>query len=220
MVQVLLIDDDISVQDLVKVKLGAIFNIVVASSLMDAKQFIMSNTPDIIILDETLPDGLGSDFLEKLNSKYNIPVIMLTADKNIVSKRKAFLHGAVDYITKPFDPEELQLRIDARLVNIIDGVICDLSFDLKIQKVELISENSSKNSAIDLTPAEFKILYLLVDNKNRIYNRGDIISEVWGEDHFIDERTIDQHISKIRKKITLSKVEIHSKHGKGYFAKW
>ena len=146
---------------------------------------------------------------------------MLTSKKELKDKLTAFNSGADDYVIKPFEPLELLARAQARLRDnaseIAEGSEItrgDLDLDLTTQGV-VLNKNNEKIK-LDLTPIEFKILYFLSKVPGDVYNRRDILKNVWGENNHVIERTVDQHISKLRKKLDNSAYTIKSLHKQGY----
>jgi DNA-binding response OmpR family regulator len=176
---------------------------------------------DFVLLDVSLPDGSGLEFLAELrdNAAFtDVPVFILSVDDAILSKVAAFGIGVDDYICKPFNSLELKSRIEARLKKaeqfhskrrLIGNLILDQS---RMQA----SFQEGLQQKIDMTPIEFKILFLLSRRPEVIYTRQQIIDEVWGHLTHITDRTVDAHISHVRKKIETSKVSIETVLGVGY----
>jgi len=161
------------------------------------------NNYDLIILDIMLPKMDGFEVCKKIRREgINTPILMLTAKSQEIDKVLGLEFGADDYVTKPFSPRELLARIRAllrraKLSN--EGndkfAIGDVEVDFK--KYEL----KKKGKLIYLTALEFNLLHFLIDNKNLVVERDKILDEVWGDDVFVQPRTVDKHISELRKKI-------------------
>lgn len=179
---------------------------------------------ELLLLDLSLPDGNGIKFLSefKLTDTLNsLPVFIISADNDVLSKITAFSIGADDYICKPFHPLELRARVEAKLrqskkieeqkdfLNIAD-------LNLDVSKMLVI--NSKDKKRIDLTPLEFKILLILCKRPETIFSRNQLIDEVWGTGVYITDRTVDAHISHLRKKLSDSKLKITTVTGEGYKA--
>lgn len=220
----LIIDDDSDIQILLKRSFDQRYNVIIAGDLASAKRRVNESRPDLIVLDEGLPDGSGMDFCHYLKhelSMKDLPVIMLTSRKELKDKLSAFHSGADDYVVKPFEPLELEARIMARIRNGQDTPsedefkVDDLYFNLSTQK--LYVESATGKTEVDLTPLEFKILYFLAKDVGSIHPRDELLHSVWGEKVNVVSRTVDQHISKVRKKISSSSFTVKSAHGKGYF---
>lgn len=221
---ILIVDDDQDIHDIIKHTMAGSFELKFAFNLSEAIAVLNDSTVDLIILDEVLPDGNGTDLCFKIKNELNItglPIIMLTSKKELKDKLTAFNSGADDYVIKPFEPLELLARAQARLRDnaseIAEGSEItrgDLDLDLTTQGV-VLNKNNEKIK-LDLTPIEFKILYFLSKVPGDVYNRRDILKNVWGENNHVIERTVDQHISKLRKKLDNSAYTIKSLHKQGY----
>lgn len=180
---------------------------------------------ELILLDVSLPDGNGIKILPKLKETLLpaiVPVIVLSADNDILTKVAAFGVGADDYISKPADSSELRARIEARLRTVKSIVVGrsqlqhgDLTVDLDKMTVE-IQLIDSKRENLELTPYEFKILRLMLSRPGQVYTREVIIDRVWGTDKFITARTVDAHVSHLRKKLNNSQVQIETVLSTGY----
>ncbi|MFT6069272.1 MAG: DNA-binding response OmpR family regulator [Bacteriovoracaceae bacterium] len=222
MKKILVVDDDQDIFNLVHASLSADYDLTWASDISSARSEFSKEEFDFIILDEMLPDGRGSEFCHYVKQELkrpDLPIVMLTSQKELENKLNAFQSGADDYITKPFEPLELKARIQARLRTSHSGeanimVKGDLRFDLSTQALSL--EISGVATPVDMTPIEFKILYLMAKQEGTVMSREVILTEIWGKSNFVVDRTVDQHISKIRKKIGPSQYTIKSSHGKGY----
>jgi DNA-binding response OmpR family regulator len=183
-------------------------------------RFIDTQIPDLIILDLMLPDMDGLEICKYLRRKdelASIPVIMLTAKSEETDKLLGLELGADDYVTKPFSPKELVARVKAVLgrhaptaetkkIEIGNILVIDL------QKYEVFLEGKK----IDLTSAEFKILYLLASKKGWVYNREQILDYLWGQEKVVLDRTIDVHIKNLREKLGKAGKFIKNIRGVGY----
>jgi DNA-binding response OmpR family regulator len=171
-----------------------------------------------------LPDGDGYQLCSVLQSQQetqDIPVIFLTSKNSTSDKVLGFSVGAEDYIAKPFDPLELRARVDARFrklqkersrqdVTRIGGI----EINKASQKASILRPSGKQE--VDLTPIEFKLLLFLAKEPNRVFNRDDILNGVWGEEIHVFNRSVDTHISKLRKKLGEYSKCIQSVHGSGY----
>jgi DNA-binding response OmpR family regulator len=222
MKKILVVDDDQDIFNLVNSSLSSEYDLTWAPDIAKAREEFSKDEFDFIILDEMLPDGRGSEFCHYVKQELkrpDLPIVMLTSQKELENKLNAFESGADDYITKPFEPLELKARIQARLRTSHSGeanimVKGDLRFDLSTQALSL--EMSGVATLVEMTPIEFKILYLMAKKEGTVMSREVILTEIWGKSNFVVDRTVDQHISKIRKKIGPSQYTIKSSHGKGY----
>ena len=175
--------------------------------------------PDIIILDLNLPDLQGESLCAEIKKDFpDLPIIILTGKTNISDKLNAFQVGADDYVTKPFDSEELLARIKARLKNNSTGNILKIG-DLTMNKESL--EVMRGNKRIFLTPQEYKLLEVLIANKNKVLSRETLLNKIWPNSFEIESRVVDVYISYLRKKIDkgFKKKLIYSSRGFGYSLK-
>lgn len=218
---ILLIDDDSEIHRLLEAVLTPNYALFHVDSLKQARDFLARNLPDLILLDDELPDGRGIELfasLQKREGEKESPILMLTKRGAVENKVAAFELGAEDYITKPFEPLEVLARVQLRLRHkkgpSLPQRFDDLELDVPMSKAYLLA--GEKRNEIEMTPIEFKILYLLASRKGEVLTRSDILKEVWGTSQHVIERTVDQHVSKIRKKIQDSSFTVRSAHGRGY----
>lgn len=197
-----------------------------ASTLNDAFKYVQNGREsfDLILLDVSLPDGNGIKALAQLKEAFstkNIPIIILSADSDIISKVAAFGVGADDYITKPPHSAELKARIEARLrtsqAQVKDSQLIKLgNLVIDSDKMNVQIQSQEKTETVDLTPSEFKLLKILSARPGQVYSRDYLIDHVWGISKHITERTVDAHISHLRKKITSSNAKVETVLGAGY----
>lgn len=198
--RILIIEDEVSISDLIKIELeekGYICNVAndgeIACNLIENKNY------DLILLDIMLPKISGYELLEYIRQTKNVPVIFITAKNQTVDKIKGLNLGADDYITKPFELGELVARIEA--------VLRRYNKANEIYKIDNIEVNISTHSVMKdgqnvlLTPKEFDLLILLLQNKNYALYRETIFEKVWGEELEFETRTLDLHIQRLRKKL-------------------
>lgn len=197
-----------------------------SSTLSDAFKLVQNGREsfDLILLDISLPDGNGIKSLAQLKEAFStkdIPIIILSSDGDIINKVAAFGVGADDYMTKPVHPAELKARIDARLRNASSQKkdsqikIGNLTVDSDKMRVEIHLQNHV-TITVDLTPSEFKLLKILASRPGQVYTRDYLIDHVWGISKHITERTVDAHISHLRKKIIKASAQIETVLGAGY----
>jgi two-component system phosphate regulon response regulator PhoB len=168
-----------------------------------------------------LPGMSGIDFAKKLRSNAltkTIPIIMLTARSDELDKVKGLEVGADDYITKPFSPKELNARIKAVLRRKAPELTEDI---LKINGLELnpVSHRvTGNNKPLEMGPTEFRLLHFFMSNPERVYSRSQLLDKVWGSQIFIEDRTVDVHIRRLRNILTQSQHEnlIQTVRGSGY----
>lgn len=177
---------------------------------------------ELLLLDLSLPDGNGIKFLSEYKlteSAHSMPVFIITSDNDVLSKITAFSIGADDYICKPFHPLELRARVEAKLrqsKKIEEQKDMFSVGDLTLDVSKMLVMNQKDKKRIDLTPLEFKILLILCKRPETIFSRNQLIDEVWGTGVYITDRTVDAHISHLRKKLADSNVRIATVTGEGY----
>lgn len=186
-----------------------------AEGLAETERF----SPHLVLLDWMLPDLSGVDILKLLTERYDMPVIMLTARGNIDDKVYGLSCGADDYITKPFELREVNIRIQAVLrrfkkaenIQEIKGVI-------RIRDAVIHEEERTvlqHGEPVELTPKEFDLLLWLVKHPRYVFTRTRLLDEIWGYDFAGDTRTVDMHIQRLRKKLRMGE-EIVTVFGVGY----
>ena len=175
-----------------------------AADVEQARTQIQSEKPDIILLDWMLPGISGIDYARRLRSDpatHNIPFIMLTAKGEETDKIRALDTGADDYITKPFSTKELLARIRAVLRRCVSDTdsgdqgsvdVGGLVLDTKSYRV------TARGEPIDISPTEFKLLYFFCTHPERVYTRTQLLDHVWGQNVYVEERTVDVHIRRLR----------------------
>lgn len=214
----LIIEDDKNIQKFLYLNLTeAGFKVLQAFNGKEGLEKAVSQKPDLIILDINLPGLNGMDVCRELkgreSTKY-IPIIMLTVRKDEIDRVAGFEVGADDYVTKPFSPRELVLRVKAVLrrkdqptvKHKVGNIILDESrFEVKIG-----------NRPVALTSTEFKLLKYFILNKGRLISRQTLLNNVWDYPSEIETRTVDAHIKSLRKKLDSKKVRIATIIGMGY----
>ena len=201
------------------------FEPISAYNLLEADDWIQSNSPDLILLDLMLPDGSGLDFCKRIKSKdkfNNIPIIILTAKDDEVDKVVGFELGADDYVTKPFSVRELILRIKAilkRKTISSHSENVDSNEGKEFGKLKIDADSHEvfiDNNEIILTALEFKLLKHLVDRRGRVQTRDQLLSDVWGYSAQITTRTVDTHVKRLREKLGIMGKHVETIRGVGY----
>ena len=172
----------------------------------DAIRSIKDQNPDLILLDWMLPDISGIEVcrnLKRINLLKNIPIIMLTAKGEEEDKLKGFKTGADDYVTKPFSQKELIARVNALLKRVKPNAVEDVVIfeDLKVDRAQKRVFRGEKE--VELGPTEFKLIDFLIKNPKRVYSREQILNNVWGDNVYVESRTIDVHIRRVREAINI-----------------
>jgi len=221
---ILIVDDEDAIRDMLAMALEiAGFRCIQADNIFDAHTLIVDEKPSLLVLDWMLPEGSGVELLRRLRRNSiteQLPVIMLTAktaEANIIQGLEV---GADDYVTKPVAPKELIARIkallrrsggDSQKDQLLFG---DLVLDKRSHRVFVAG------SSIDVGPTEFKLLLFFMTNPNRAYTRGQILDHVWGSNVYVEERTVDVHIRRLRKALQCPRCDlstlIETVRGMGY----
>ncbi|MSQ80296.1 MAG: phosphate regulon transcriptional regulatory protein PhoB [Candidatus Methylopumilus sp.] len=219
---ILVVEDESPILELLALNISqAGYNPLRAISAEHAEKLIHEALPDLILLDWMLPGMSGIDFAKKLRSNTltkKIPIIMLTARSDELDKIKGLEVGADDYITKPFSPRELNARIKAVLRRKAPELTEDL---IKINGLELnpVSHRvTGHEKKLEMGPTEFRLLHFFMSNPERVYSRSQLLDKVWGSQIFIEDRTVDVHIRRLRNILANSQHEdlIQTVRGSGY----
>jgi two-component system, OmpR family, phosphate regulon response regulator PhoB len=220
--KILIVEDESAIQELLAFNvMQAGFHALRAEDADSAWQQIRSNLPDLILLDWMLPNTSGVILAKQLRadaSTKDIPIIMLTARGDERDKILGLESGADDYITKPFSPRELMARIRAVLRRHIPTMPDET---VTAGGLELSSSShrvTAKGKAIELGPTEFRLLHFFMTHAERVYSRTQLLDQVWGTQVFVEERTVDVHIRRLRAALEHVEMEnlIHTVRGSGY----
>jgi two-component system phosphate regulon response regulator PhoB len=218
---VLVVDDEPDVVDLLRYNLGkAGFEVLVAVSGDRGLDMARQMRPDIIVLDLMLPGMSGHEVCRALKGDANtegIPVLMLTAKGELHERVKGLELGADDYVTKPFSPRELVLRVQALLKR---HRIMPRSGTLRVEGISLDKtkfEARLDGLRLDLTTTEFKLLSVLLERRGRTLSRETLLADVWGyQNTSLDTRTVDTHMRRLREKLGGYSGRLETIRGEGY----
>jgi two-component system phosphate regulon response regulator PhoB len=219
--RILVVDDEPDLLELVRVNLAqAGFEVETASKGREALECVRCSAPDLIVLDLMLPDIQGTDVCRELRTDPDfarLPIIMLTARADEVDRVVGFELGADDYVTKPFSPRELTLRVRAVLRRRSQKI--DEEESIEHRSLRLDSERHRcfvENVEVDLTAKEFDLLKRLMRRPGRVLTRDQLLEEVWGHDVTVTSRTIDTHVKRLREKLGNAGAMIETVRGIGY----
>jgi two-component system phosphate regulon response regulator PhoB len=219
---ILVVEDEPAIQELIAVNLEhAGHRVQRAHSAAEADALIREVRPDLILLDWMLPDVAGTVLARKLRAdarSKDIPIIMLTARAQEVDKVEGLDAGADDYITKPFSPKELLARIKAVLRRRAPQLTDDLIDVDGLQLDPAAHRVMSSEQELRLGPTEFKLLHFFMTHPERVYSRMQLLDQVWGDHVFVEERTVDVHIRRLRQALEPSGHDrlIETVRGAGY----
>ncbi|ANZ32641.1 response regulator transcription factor [Staphylococcus carnosus] len=216
----LIVDDDYQILHYVSSYLEKEgFKTVTYSNAEDALKYLDKQHVDIAIIDIMMNGMDGFELCQEIKDNYTLPVIMLTARDALSDKEEAYLTGTDDYVTKPFEVQELIFRIKAVLRRYQINAENELEIgNLKLNQSYL--EISTANKTMTLPNKEFHLLFLLVSHPKQIFSREECIERVWGFDYDGDDRTVDVHIRRLRNRLNKigSNISIETVRGLGYKA--
>jgi DNA-binding response OmpR family regulator len=216
-INILLVEDDPRLREIVSKYLGnEDFIIKEAASGKEAFELLEYEEFHLILLDVMLPDTDGWSILRKIRTDKTIPVIMLTARSEEQDKLFGFELGADDYITKPFSMRLLLARVKAVLKR---NQVLSVNNEVTINGITLNKDYRQvfiDGEKLDLSPIEYSLLLYFIDNLNLALSRNQILDAVWGYDYFGDERTVDTHVKRLRKKLMSKSHCIETVRGHGY----
>ena len=215
---ILIVEDDPGIQDMLNYSLSPEgYTLFSAFTVKEGWEIIDNKAIDLVLLDWMLPDNSGIDLLHRIRKYHSmLPVIMVTAKAEEEDRILGLDVGADDYITKPFSVRELKSRIQAVLRRSMPDEqplkIGELFLDPVSQRVKV------SDQALDLSPTEFRLLHYFMGHTDRVFSRTQLLDQVWGTDVYVEERTVDVHIRRLRKQLEpfgLSAL-LQTVHGSGY----
>lgn len=218
--KILIVEDDPKINKMVQTLLiknkyttAAAFSGTEALLLLEKESF------DLVLLDLMLPGLSGEEILAKINKQFQIPIICVSAKDDLDTKLGMIRDGADDYITKPFNNEELIVRIGAVLRRMNKETSIDKTSIFTFKDLVLDGENhivTINNKPIELTVKEYKILELLISNPKKVFTKQNIFESVWSEEYILDERVVTVHVSNLRNKLKHGDAYIKTVWGIGY----
>jgi two-component system phosphate regulon response regulator PhoB len=215
---ILIVEDDQGIQDMLKYTLEPEgYKLYQAYTVKEAWHLIETKSLDLILLDWMLPDNSGIDLLHRIRKYYSaLPVIMVTAKSEEEDRVLGLDVGADDYITKPFAVRELKSRMQAVLRRTMPTEqpiqIAGLFLDPISQRVK-VGEDT-----LDLTPTEFRLLHYFMGHPDRVFSRTQLLDQAWGSQVYVEERTVDVHIRRLRKNLEAFGLDklVQTVQGRGY----
>ena len=217
---ILIVDDESAIRDMLRIALEmADYRCLEAADTREAHSIIIDEKPNLVLLDWMLPGNSGIDFARRLKKDEltaSIPIIMLTAKSEEDNKIQGLEVGADDYITKPFSPRELVARLKAVLRRTkgveslgpieIEGLLMDPASHVV----------TIHGSPTQMGPTEYRLLEFFLTHQDRVYSRGQLLDQVWGGNVYVEERTVDVHIRRLRKALKGHERFIQTVRGAGY----
>lgn len=221
--KILIVDDEIGIVNALSyafTKEGYLVD--VARDGEEALSKLISFAPNVMILDIMMPKMNGYEVCKRVSDRKNLGILLLSAKNDIVDKVLGFEFGADDYITKPFDIREVSVRVKSILRRLKKGSDEQQSNAIRIRDLEMIGEQRKVNlhgKYMELTPKEFDLLYLLLSNIGKVFERDQLLDLVWGMEYIGGNRTVDIHVQRLRSKLGEPYQElIQTVYGIGYKA--
>lgn len=201
--QVLIVDDERAIREMVCLALTSEgYQCLEASDAHKAEVMLREQQPDMILLDWMMPGVSGVEFarsLRRMDDTRHIPIIMLTAKVEEEDMIRGLESGADDYLTKPFSTRELIARIKA-LLRRTEGHAENTTLQAGSLQLDMAAHRvACQGNVVDLGPTEFKLLKFFMENPERVYSREQVLNNVWGDNVYVEERTVDVHIRRLRK---------------------
>ena len=219
---VLVVEDEPQIQELLAVNLEhSGHKVLRAASAEEADAAIRKALPDVLVLDWMLPGESGVAFARRLRTNErtrDLPILMLTARAMEQDKISGLEAGADDYLTKPFSPKELAARIKAVLRRRAPQLSGDAVEAEGLRLDPATRRVSANGQRVELAPSEFRLLHFFMTHPERVYTRAQLLDHVWGDHVFIEERTVDVHIRRLRKALAATGHDrlIDTVRGSGY----
>jgi len=220
--KILIVEDEPAIREMIAFALSrAGYEVGEANDVSEAQLAIADQIPDLIILDWMLPVTSGIDYARRLRREeptQRIPIIMLTARGDESDKLRGLDVGADDYITKPFSTRELVARIRAVLRRYAPQTETD-SIEVEGLRINSASHRVTANGEVlEMGPTEYRLLYFFMTNAERVFSRSQVLDRVWGGNVYVEERTVDVHIRRLRKVLAQQGFDryIQTVRGAGY----
>ena len=220
MITVLLVEDEAAVRDMLRFALaGKGYQLLEAATARQGYAQLAEQLPDLVLLDWMLPDSSGIEFARRMRREpawQQVPIIMLTARSEEDDKVRGLEAGADDYVTKPFSVRELQARMQALLRRLSAAAEQQT---LTFAGVTLDNEQhrvSAAGKSLQLGPTEYRLLQFFLMNPERVHSRTQLLDNVWGQNVYVDERTVDVHIRRLRKALATVALDQHIQTVRGF----
>ena len=219
---ILVVEDEPAIQELIAFNLTQAGHHVLRASTAEAALTLVKNAlPDLVLLDWMLPGASGVDIAKRLRNDErtkHIPIIMLTARSDEQDKVTGLESGADDYITKPFSPKELTARLKAVIRRAVPTSTEEV-IEVQGLRLDPVSHRVTANEqGLEMGPTEFRLLHFFMTHPERVYSREQLLNNVWGTNVYVEDRTVDVHIRRLRKAIaeTGHDALIQTVRGSGY----
>ena len=221
-VRVLVVEDEAPIREMLSFMLEQKgYEPIEAANFSEAVALVQEPYPELILLDWMIPGGSGIQFIKLMNQEEltrNIPIVMLTARGEEEDKVRGLEVGADDYITKPFSPKELSARIKAVMRRSAPTTTEEI-IDVQGLRLDPVSHRVTANEQpLDMGPTEFRLLHFFMTHPERVYSREQLLNNVWGTNVYVEDRTVDVHIRRLRKSMAVTGHDalIQTVRGSGY----
>ncbi len=218
MTQVLVVDDEANIVELANLYLSREgYEVLTAGDGAEALKAWKSDRPDLIVLDLMMPEMDGWEVCRRVRAESDVPIIMLTARGDEVDRVAGLEMGADDYVVKPFNPRELVARVRAVLRRAqLRGEAPD-----RIEVGDLVVDGRRREARVgdrllDLTKQEHELLWVLAEHAGMVLTREQLLDRAWGYDYYGGSRTVDVHVSQLRRHLAPARVQIQTVRGVGY----
>jgi len=203
MATILIVDDEPDIREVMRFALEeAGFRTLEAGHADDARRLLTNEGPDLLLLDWMLPGRSGLELAQQLKQSAKtrrLPVIMVSARGEEDDRIRGLDTGSDDYITKPFSPRELVARVQAVLRRAKADVVAD---DIEVAGLHIDNVShrvSAGGQAIEIAPTEYRLLHFFMTHADRAFSRSQLLDQVWGDQVYVEERTVDVHVRRLRK---------------------
>lgn len=220
--KILVVEDEAPIRDMLCFVLEQNgYQATTAEDYESAINALVEPYPDLVLLDWMLPGGSGIQIAKKMKQHEltrNIPIIMITARGEEEDKVRGLEVGADDYVTKPFSPKELMARIKA-VIRRVAPTSLDEVIEVKGLKLDPVSHRvMASDQPLDMGPTEFRLLHFFMTHPERVYSREQLLDHVWGTNVYVEDRTVDVHIRRLRKAISVAGHDrlVQTVRGSGY----
>lgn len=203
MATILVVDDEPDIREVMRFALeNAEFQVIEAGHADEARRLLAHETPDLILLDWMLPGRSGLELAQQLKQSAKtrtIPIIMVSARGEEEDRIKGLDTGADDYIAKPFSPREMVARVNAVLRRARPEQLAE-EIEIAGLRIDNVGHRVSvEGRQVDIAPTEYRLLFFFMTHADRAYSRSQLLDQVWGDQVYVEERTVDVHVRRLRK---------------------
>jgi len=220
MTTILVVDDEPDIREVMRFALeNADYRVIEAAHADEARKLLTNESPDLILLDWMLPGRSGLELAKQLKQSPKsraVPIIMVSARGEEEDRIKGLDTGADDYIAKPFSPREMVARVKAVLRRAKTDEPAD-EIDIGGLRIDNISHRvSAEGRPVDIAPTEYRLLHFFMTHVDRAFSRSQLLDQVWGDQVYVEERTVDVHVLRLRKALKDAEALIKTVRSVGY----